>query len=185
MIAEHEIDTVFDDRAIAQLLVRLERSPSAKLFTETDRQRFTDSIHMAVRCYLAEHARTNWPVIAKQVRTLYRLLDKADGGNARAVAELAKQVDATDPATRAWLERCLHHKLTFPSGGEIANKEKRHAAMRGCAGCFATAGPGLKAGRGQADSVPARGNHGCACRRTLAPAARLTWRRVNWCNSWR
>jgi hypothetical protein len=133
VIAEHEIDTVFDDRAIAQLLVRLKRSPSAKLFTETDRQRFTDSIHMAVRCYLAEHARTNWPVIAKQVRTLYRLLEKAEGGNARAVAELAKQLDATDAATRGWLERCVYR--------ELVSVGRRDSKQRNAACCHAPVAP--------------------------------------------
>jgi hypothetical protein len=124
VIAEHEIDAFFDDHAIAQLLVRLKASPSSKL-TETDRQRFTDSIHMAVRCYLAEHGRTNWPVITKQVRTLYRLLEKADGGNAGAVAELAKQLDATDAATRAWLERCVYRELV--SVGRRDSKQRNAA----------------------------------------------------------
>jgi hypothetical protein len=93
VIAEHEIDTVFNDRAIAQLLLLPNRSPSAKLFTKTDRRRFTDSIHMAARCYLAEHARINWPVIAEQIRTLYRLLEKAEGGKEPL------------PARRAWRSR--------------------------------------------------------------------------------
>jgi hypothetical protein len=130
VIAEHEIDTVFNDRAIAHLLLLLKRSPSAKLFTETDRRRFTNSIPMAARCYLAEHARINWPVIAEQIRTLYRLLEKAEGGKEEGIAELAKQVGATDMATRAWLQRCFYGDLTFPSADEIENKETRCDAMR-------------------------------------------------------
>jgi hypothetical protein len=150
VIAEDEIDTVFDDRAIAKLLavLKLARSANANSlppapeadrqvvrqpdpgFTETDRQRFADSIRTAVRCYLAESARTNWPAIAEHIRKLYRLLVKAEGGNAKAVAQFAKQVEATDAATRTWLERCFYRELTFPSEGEIANKETRFDAMR-------------------------------------------------------
>jgi hypothetical protein len=130
VIAEHEIDTVFDARAIAQLLAVLKSSPSAKLFTETDRQRFPDSIRTAVRCYLAESARTNWSVITDHICKLYHLLEKADGGNAKAISVLAKQVDVTDAAARAWLERCVHRYLTFPSAGEIGNKKTRCDAMR-------------------------------------------------------
>jgi hypothetical protein len=128
VIAEHEIDTVFDDRAIALLRAVLKSSASAKLFTETDRQRFADSIRTAVRCYLAESARTDWPAITKHIGKLYSLIEKADGGKAEAVAELAKQVDATDPATREWLQRCVHQEL--PSAGEIENKETRRRLRR-------------------------------------------------------
>jgi hypothetical protein len=195
VIAEHEIDTVFDARAIAQLLAVLKSSPSAKLFTETDRQRFPDSIRTAVRCYLAESARTNWSVITDHICKLYHLLEKADGGNAKAISVLAKQVDVTDAAARAWLERCVHRYLTFPSAGEIGNKKRGVTLCAGCAACFATAWTGLKGASGQAADVHARGNYGCACRRKLAPAAsgplpdaaagRSIWRRVNWCSSWR
>jgi hypothetical protein len=130
VIAEHEINAVFDDRAMAQLLgkAKLKSSPSAKSLTETDRQRLADSIRTAVRCYLAESARTDWSAITKHIGKLYRLLEKADGGDAKAIAMLAKQVDAADAATRAWLERCVG--LTFPSAGQIENKKTRCDAMR-------------------------------------------------------
>jgi hypothetical protein len=154
VIAEHEINTVFDERAIAQLLAVLKSSPDAKLFTETDRQRFPDSIRTAVRCYLAESARTDWPAITKHIGKLYRVLEKVEGGRAEA-GELAKQVEATNAATREWLQRCVLQRcvgLTFPLAAEIKNKETRRASMRRlrrmlCDGCDWVEGRNRPGGR--------------------------------------
>jgi hypothetical protein len=129
VISKHEIDAVFDAQSIKRLAAVLKRSPSAKLFTETTLERFSDSIRMAVRCYLVERERTNWTVITDRICKLYRLLEKASRGNAKAISVLAKQVDHTDAATRAWLERCVYHSLTFPSAREIRNKETRSDTM--------------------------------------------------------
>jgi hypothetical protein len=114
VITEHEIDTVFNDGAIKQRAAVLKSSPSAKLFKETTRESFPDRIRSAVRCYLSESARTDWPAITMQIGELYRLLERAEGGKTEAVAELATKVDATEPATRAWLERCVGYAPVAP-----------------------------------------------------------------------
>jgi hypothetical protein len=159
VIAEHEIDNVFNDRAIKRLVAVVKSSPTAKLLSETDRQRFADSIRTAVRCYMAESARTDWPAITKHFGKLHRLFEKADRENAKAVVELAKQVDATDAATCAWLERCVHHELAFPSAGEIENKGTRCEAMRRlrrmlCDGCHWVEGRKRPGGRSSRSRQP-------------------------------
>jgi hypothetical protein len=92
VLAEHEINTFFNERTIAQLLAVLKSSPSAKLFEETTRESFPDRIRSAVRCYLSESARTDWATITMQIGELYRVFEKAEGGKTKAVAELTKKL---------------------------------------------------------------------------------------------
>jgi len=123
LIAEKEVDFVFNAGVIAELAKDIKAPPDAVT-------RFGGDIRAAVRAYFAERARTNWKVIGKQIRDLYRLTDRADRGSEIASARLADHIGSVDQATRNWLERCAHGPLPFPSSGEIMDHRTRKQAIR-------------------------------------------------------
>jgi hypothetical protein len=112
LIAETDIDCVFNASVIAELAKDIKTPPDAVT-------RFGDNVRSAVRAYFAERARTNWKAIGKQIDDLHRLVDRADRGSEPAAARLADRIGSIDPATRNWLERCTHRVLSFPSPNEI------------------------------------------------------------------
>lgn len=69
MIAETDIERVFNADVIAELAKVIETPPEAVT-------PFRDNVRSAVRAYLAERARTNWKAIEEQIRGLYRLADR-------------------------------------------------------------------------------------------------------------
>jgi hypothetical protein len=123
LIAESDIDRVFNEGVIVELAKDIKAAPGAVM-------RFGDDVRCAARAYLAEHARTNWKAIDKQIRDLYRLADRLDRGEA-APARLADRIGSIDQATRDWLERCAHRLLSFPSSEEILDdRTRKHAVKR-------------------------------------------------------
>jgi hypothetical protein len=123
LIAETDIDCVFNEGVIAELAKDIKAAPGAVT-------RFGDDVRCAARAYLAEHARTNWNAIDEQIRDLYCLADRLDRGEA-AAARLVDRIGSIDQATRDWLERCTHRLLSFPSPNEIMDgRTRKHAVKR-------------------------------------------------------
>ena len=123
LIAEKEIDYVFNERVIAEMAKGIKAPPDAIA-------RFRDNVRAGMRAYFAELARTDWEVIGKQIGELYRLVDRADRGTEAAAARLADCIGSVDQATRNWLERCAHRELSFPSSDEIRDDRTRKQAIR-------------------------------------------------------
>jgi hypothetical protein len=124
LIAETDIDCVFNEGVIAELAKDIKAAPGAVT-------RFGDDVRCAARAYLAEHARTNWKAIDEQIRHLYRLADRLDLGGEAAAAPLADRIGSINQATRDWLERCTHRLLSFPSPNEIMDgRTRKHAVKR-------------------------------------------------------
>jgi hypothetical protein len=123
LIAEKEVDFVFNAGVIAELAKDIKAPPDAVTC-------FGDNVRAAVRAYFAERARTNWKAIAKQIGDLYRLTDRADRGSETAAARLVDCIGSIDQATRNWLERCAFRALSFPSSGEIMDHRTREDAIR-------------------------------------------------------
>jgi hypothetical protein len=120
LIAETDIDCVFNAGVIAELAKCIKTPPDAVT-------RFAENVRSAVRAYFAERARTNWKAIGKQIGDLHRLVDRADRGSEPATARL---VGSIDQATRNWLERCARRPLSFPSSNEILDRRTRKQAIK-------------------------------------------------------
>jgi hypothetical protein len=124
LIAEKEIDFVFNAGVIAGLAKDIKATPDAVT-------RFGDDLRSAARAYFAERARTNWKAIGEQIGDLYDgLVDRADRGSEPAAARLAARIGLIDPATRNWLERCARRELLFPSSEEILDRRTRKQAIK-------------------------------------------------------
>ena len=123
MIAEKDIDCVFNAHAIAEL------AKYGKLPADTDLTRFGENIRLAAHSYFAERGRTDWKNIGRQIGELYRLIDKADRGGETAAAQLAGQIGSIDHHTRRWLEQCVLRPTSFPSPDEIMKSQTRRAAV--------------------------------------------------------
>jgi hypothetical protein len=146
LIAENEIDFVFDEGVTAKMAEDIEAPADAVV-------RFGDNVRAAVRAYFAERARTNWKAIEKQIGDLNRLVDEAYRsvagpiprrfilgeikpvkgdvrGSEVAAERLADRVGSIDQATRSWLERCAHGPLPFPSSDEIRDRRTRKQAIK-------------------------------------------------------
>jgi hypothetical protein len=123
LIAEKEIDFVFNDGVIAGMAKDIKARPDAVA-------RFRDNVRSAVRAYFAERARTNWKAIGKQIGDLERLVDSANRGSEPAAARLADCIGSVDQATRNWLERWAYDPLPFPSSDEIRDRQTRKQAIR-------------------------------------------------------
>jgi hypothetical protein len=112
LIAEKEIDCVFNERVIAEMAKCIKAPPDAIA-------RFRDNVRAGMRAYFAELARTDWKAIEKQIRNLYRVANSADQGSDAAAARLADCIGSVDQATSNWLERCADHSFLFPSHGPL------------------------------------------------------------------
>jgi hypothetical protein len=123
LIAEKEIDFVFNEGAIAEMAEDIKAPPDAVA-------RFGENVRAAVRAYFAERARTDWKAIGNQIRDLYRLTNRADRGSEPAAARLANRIGSVDQSTRNWLERCAHGPLPFPSSDQIKDRQTRRQAIR-------------------------------------------------------
>jgi hypothetical protein len=159
LIAEKEVDFVFNTGVIAELAKDIKAPPDAIT-------RFGDNIRSAVRAYFAERARTNWKAIGKQIGDLDRLVNRADHAESlmgeaekirqramesgqssagvaaikekgvlsgersdAAAARLAACIGSVDQATRNWLERCARRPLSFPPSDEIKDRRTRKRAI--------------------------------------------------------
>jgi hypothetical protein len=123
LIAETDIDCVFNASVIAELAKYIKTPPDAVT-------RFGDNVRSAVRAYFAERARTNWKAIGKQIGDLHHLVDRADRGSEPAAARLADCTASIDQATRNWLERCARRPLSFPSSDKILDRRTRKQAIK-------------------------------------------------------
>jgi hypothetical protein len=122
LIAEKDIDSVFNADVIAELAKDIKAPPDAVA-------RFGDNVRAAVRAYFAERARTNWKAIGKQIGDLDRLVGRADRDTEPAAAPLADCIGSIDQATRNWLKRCAYGLLPFPSSDEIRDRGTRKRAI--------------------------------------------------------
>jgi hypothetical protein len=122
LIAEKEVDFVFNEGFIAELAKDIKAPPHAVT-------RFRDNVRSAMRAYFAERARTNWKAIGKQIGDLDRLVGRADRDTEPAAARLADCIGSIDQATQNWLERCAYGLLPFPSWDEIRDRGTRKRAI--------------------------------------------------------
>jgi hypothetical protein len=122
LIAEKEVDFVFNAGVIAEVAKDIKAPPDAVT-------RFGDNVRAAVRAYFAERARTNWKAIRKQIGDLDRLVDSADRGGEPAAVGLADCIGSVNQATRDWLERCARRPLSFPLSDEIRDRRTRKQAI--------------------------------------------------------
>ena len=122
MIAENEVDRVFDAGAIAKLATAIKAPPNATT-------RLGDNVRAAAHAYFAERARTHWKAIGKQIADLHSAVDTADRDGDSAAARLAYRINSTDQATRNWLERCARREIRFPLPDEIVNRQTRKQAI--------------------------------------------------------
>ena len=123
LIAEKEIDRIFNAGVIAEMAIDIKAPPDAVT-------RFGDNVRSAVRAYFAERARTNWKAIAKEIGDLYRLTNEADRGSETAAAHLADRIGSIDQATRNCLEWCAYGPRPFPSSDQIRDRRTRRQAIR-------------------------------------------------------
>jgi hypothetical protein len=119
MIAEKDVDIVFSDAVVAQLLAK--RSSDAAVVAA--------GIREAVHAYLALRAGTAWKNLRLQIESLYKLAEQAAQGGDRACYELAVRVAAINPVTRQTVERSVYRAVLFPTADEIRNEKTRQAAI--------------------------------------------------------
>jgi hypothetical protein len=122
LIAEKEIDCIFNAVVIAEMVTDIKAPPDAVT-------RFGDNVRAAVRAYFAERARTNWKAIGEQIGDLYDLVDRAHRGSEPAARRVAHRICLIDQATRNWLERCARRSLSFPSSERILDRRTRKQAI--------------------------------------------------------
>jgi hypothetical protein len=124
LIALGDVERVFDDATVLKL------AKSANLPIDADAARFGESIRIAVRIFLREKVRLSPPRIKAEIRHLYQLNRRAEGGSDRAARALACAVAAMSADVRLCLTSCnMPHRRNIPTEAELLSPATRQSAV--------------------------------------------------------
>jgi hypothetical protein len=124
LIALGDVERVFDDATVLKL------AKSANLPSDADGARFGESIRIAVRIFVREKVRLSPPRLEAEIRHLYQLNRRAEGGSDRAASALACAVVAMPADVRQWLTSCnMPHHRNIPTEAELLSLATRQSAV--------------------------------------------------------